>query len=853
MGHLVAVLERYGLPAIKPPKRRQHRIRRRRLGYEPLEARRVLDALGLLPHVLVGTLPSHEPGSTADWAPGETTLSAMSQDSGGAWSDPVSVTVTVLNALPTLHALAVGPDPVTRPGEITLAAEGVSDPDGTVVLVEFYRGEISPATLLGAVTGDEEWLLSDISTAGWALGEHTLLARARDDDGAWGDPVSTTLTVQNAIPTINALAVSVDPVTRPTPITLTADGVMDPDGKVRRVEFYLGTVSDDTRLGTVEAEGPWVLAGVGTADWAAGEHTLLARAQDNDGEWSPAVTTTVTIENAAPVVAGLSVSPDPVTRPGALTLVATGVHDPDGHVVLVRFYREGEVLGEADGSYGWTWTGDTSGWTPGEHRLSAMARDDHGEWSQPVSVMVTVLNSIPIIHTLSASPDPVTRPGEIILIADGVYDPDGTVVRVEFYHGQVLLGVDDDGSDGWSWTVDTDGWTLGEHTFSARAVDNDECGQRAGQHHGDGAERDSGRGSLSAVPSTVVRPGEITLSATGVYDPDGTVARVEFYQDDLLLAVDEDGSDGWNWTVNTGGWTLGEHTFSARAVDDDQAVSEPVSTTVTVQNAIPVVGSLSAVPSTVVRPGAITLSAVGVHDPDGTVVLVEFYPGDLLLVSSKTAAMAGVGLAARRVGRWASIRCLRWPGQRWSLEPVGCRSWFASMPNWSRWISEWYRSSTTRARTLNVHNTGTGPLVVEGFDLDLPFAIRPVYDRAMAMTGSLHPERPVRLCSAISQPRTGAPGRFDDDRRCGRASDSDQRVGCERLAESRESVRHQRRRLCHTPGRVVLLLINEINRDQLYQSAAAPLPPRTAGRARTSVLLRSQRRRGLDAPTTSCR
>ncbi|TVS17746.1 MAG: hypothetical protein EA424_12100, partial [Planctomycetaceae bacterium] len=64
-------------------------------------------------------------------------------------------------------------------------------------------------------------------------------------------------------------------------------------------------------------------------------------------------------------------------------------------------------------------------------------------------------------------------PGELTLTAEGVFDPDGEVLLVEFYHGEDLLGAADDGAEGWTWTVSTVGWTLGEHEFTARAQDND--------------------------------------------------------------------------------------------------------------------------------------------------------------------------------------------------------------------------------------------------------------------------------------------------------------------------------------------------------------------------------------------
>jgi hypothetical protein len=106
-------------------------------------------------------------------------------------------------------------------------------------------------------------------------------------------------------------------------------------------------------------------------------------------------------ENEPPVIASLTVSPDPVARPAAVTLVAAGVSDPDGDVVAVTFYRDSngdgqwdegdEVLGTGvEGGDGWSWTGGTEGWTLGEHTIFARALDDGGAWSEAASVLVTV-------------------------------------------------------------------------------------------------------------------------------------------------------------------------------------------------------------------------------------------------------------------------------------------------------------------------------------------------------------------------------------------------------------------------------------------------------------------------------
>jgi subtilisin-like proprotein convertase family protein len=95
--------------------------------------------------------------------------------------------------------------------------------------------------------------------------------------------------------------------------------------------------------------------------------------------------------------------------------------------------------------------------------------------------------------------------------------------------------------------------------------------------------------SLSAAPYSVVEGANVTLTATGVADADGTVTSVDFYRDtvdlgtldasDDLLGTDTDGSDGWSVTVSTTGFSIGTQTYFAEATDNDSLASAIVSVT----------------------------------------------------------------------------------------------------------------------------------------------------------------------------------------------------------------------------------------------------------------------------------
>ena len=87
--------------------------------------------------------------------------------------------------------------------------------------------------------------------------------------------------------------------------------------------------------------------------------------------------------------------------------------------------------------------------------------------------------------------------------------------------------------------------------------------------------------SLTDSADPVTQGADLTLTALGVSDPDGTVAEVRFYFEsngiigmqagpggDTLLGIDSSGGDGWATTIETDELPAGDYTFYAVATDD---------------------------------------------------------------------------------------------------------------------------------------------------------------------------------------------------------------------------------------------------------------------------------------------
>lgn len=127
----------------------------------------------------------------------------------------------------------------------------------------------------------------------------------------------------------------------------------------------------------------------------------------------------------------------------------------------------------------------------------------------------------------------------------------------------------------------------------------------------------------------------LTLEARAV-DPDGTIARVEFFNGSAKLGegLPVVGDPGLNRLTIPGGFPAGTFSLMAVATDDAGAsvTSEPVSVSITLSpNQAPQVALVDPADGAALTAGVpVTLSAEA-SDADGTVTEVEFFDGDFLL------------------------------------------------------------------------------------------------------------------------------------------------------------------------------------------------------------------------------
>jgi uncharacterized protein (DUF1800 family) len=140
--------------------------------------------------------------------------------------------------------------------------------------------------------------------------------------------------------------------------------------------------------------------------------------------------------------------------------------------------------------------------------------------------------------------------------------------------------------------------------------------------------------TLTSTSTSIAAGGNAMLSATP-FDPDGTIAKVEFYDDTTLLATVSSAPYSYTFTSSV----VGNHTLGAKVYDNLGATGTSNALIVVVAgggggggggtNQAPTV-TLSSGANAIAAGGTTTLTATAT-DPDGTISRVEFYDGTTLI------------------------------------------------------------------------------------------------------------------------------------------------------------------------------------------------------------------------------
>ncbi|GAA2526806.1 hypothetical protein GCM10010407_16160 [Rarobacter incanus] len=540
-----------------------------------------------------------------------------------------------------LHLFAVASDG-TRTAPAALTAEPSAEPVSaayagsatTVDLAEFAGGDTASNAYSATINwGDDSPVTGGQVADGKVAGTHvfakagTYTVTVSIDDGVHTVVTSRQVTVSAKVDSTVTVA---GPATNPTTTTTASITATVPNDATGTVEFFDGPTS----LGTATVSNGKATLAAGPL--AAGTHSVTAKyagdAKYNGSTSAPAV---VTVDKADATVVVNSTPGSPLVG-STFTLQATVSTGATG---TVEFFDGSTSLGTATVSGGVASISVTAPATSASKEYKATYSGDatYKGATTTVSIAITSVAATVSLTASAATATPVSGPTLTATLTAGAT---GTV---EFFAGSDSLGKVQISND--KATLPLSGLPVGSHVIKA-------------VYSGDSALGGADSNTVTIISELAASSVEITTSAT-----DATVLEtvtltanltgpstgtVEFYDADTKIGSASATSGVASFEAGPG-LSVGEHSFSARFVENEsyRGATSPAKV-VTVDKAASAT-ELSAAPTTTDTLGTVVLTATVT---DGATGSVEFFDGDSLLGSqaidedTATAALNVTGLAA---------------------------------------------------------------------------------------------------------------------------------------------------------------------------------------------------------------
>jgi len=312
-----------------------------------------------------------------------------------------SNTVTIDNALPSISAVSIAPDPAYAGDTLVCSYSGFSDADGDAdsSTYAWQQG--------GATVG------SGASYSGSFMRGDSLTCTVTPDDGTdTGTPVSASITISNTAPSISTVTISPDPATAGDILSCGYSGYSDADGDADS-STYAWTID-----GASAGSGAALSAGYAKDD------VITCTVTPYDGnDTGTAVADSLVIDNALPSVSAVSIAPaSPATDD---TLVASAsFSDADGDAV------NGSYEWTVDGSFAASGSASLSGTLYFDKHQTVtvtVTPDDGDEQGSSLSASVTVVNTPPEAPGISIDPSaPAAGVDDLVCVVDDEsHDDDG--------------------------------------------------------------------------------------------------------------------------------------------------------------------------------------------------------------------------------------------------------------------------------------------------------------------------------------------------------------------------------------------------------------------------------------------
>jgi hypothetical protein len=549
--------------------------------------------------VAIGSAVTASPYTVA-WTPsaaGAISITARATDSLGTTTTSSAVTVNVADVSAPSITLTLSPGTApatTMPVGATRYALATVNPSSgrAITVVEFF---INGTKVAEKTTSPYVYKFTAPSTAG----SYTLLARATDNGGLTRD-ATLTLTVVSAVgtaPTVNLVSPAPNiTVTPNSPVALAATASAT-GGSIANVQFYANGLA----VGTPVTASPYTSTFTPTAP---GTYVLEAIATDDRSNTAVSSSVSITAAFGTPTIT-LTAPRDGnrVTPTVPVTLTATAVGGSGASITLVEFFLDGALLGtDTTSPYTITWTPDAS--QLGAHVLTARVTDANSLTATSATTNITVASvtgSPPTVSIATPGNNANLQTLSAVNLVANAFDTDGTIASVEFYLGDVSIGLAprDQTSNAYRLVYNFANANISAITPDAQG--RYPIGLYAIARDNSGNQTVSTTINLLLVPSTSSAP-SITIAASittvtagtpltllaNAIDPDGSIASVQYFANGVAIAGGT--STTSPYTVNYTPNAAGRINVYGVATDDtgNTAVSSSVVITVT-GNTAPVV------------------------------------------------------------------------------------------------------------------------------------------------------------------------------------------------------------------------------------------------------------------------
>ena len=337
-------------------------------------------------------------------------------DSSSTCADAVRWTLVGEDNLPPTAVIdSISPNPATDGQTVEFNGGGSSDIDGTIV--DYHWS----SSIDGDLGDSASFSSSDLST-----GSHTIVLEVQDDDGAWSDPVSQTLTI--TVMSDDTIADNSDTASTSSTGSWQVSGGTTPfDPSDPSANSLWARGGDDTftwsfsptQTGTYEVwewHSGWssrTTAAPHQIRYAGGTANVSVNQRVNAGQWNSlgtypfaaGTTYTVTVtsvadssstcadavrwtlvgeDNLPPTAVIDSISPNPATEGQTVEFNGGGSSDIDG--TIVDYHWSSSI----DGDLGDSASFSSSDLSTGSHTIVLEVQDDDGAWSDPVSRTLTI-------------------------------------------------------------------------------------------------------------------------------------------------------------------------------------------------------------------------------------------------------------------------------------------------------------------------------------------------------------------------------------------------------------------------------------------------------------------------------